>query len=70
MEEMKLWAELTMSLQKVETKSNMENDGTFSSGLCKGAAASRHPCPLVTHPPWQTTSPPEDVAGVELGAQI
>jgi len=47
---MKLWAELTMSLQKVETKSNMENNGTFSSGLCKGAGTPCHRHPLVTHP--------------------
>lgn len=47
---MKLWAELTMSLQKVETKSSMENDGNFSSRLCRGAGTSPHSCPLVTHP--------------------
>lgn len=54
---MKLWAELTMSLQKVETKSNMENDGAFSSRLCKGAGTSRHRCPLVTHPGEQRPTP-------------
>lgn len=49
MEEMKLWAELTMSLQKVETKSNMEKDGTFSSRLCRGAEALCHHHPFITH---------------------
>lgn len=57
---MKLWAELTMSLQKVETKSNTENDGAFSSRLCKGARTSCHRHPP-RHPARRTTSHPEDV---------
>lgn len=48
---MKLWAELTMSVQKEETKSSTDSDGAFTSALCKAAGTRRHLKP----PPHQTT---------------
>lgn len=42
MEEMKLWAELTMSVQKEETKSSTDSDDAFTSALCKAAGTWRH----------------------------
>lgn len=67
MEEMKLWAELTMSLQKVETKSNMENDGTFSSRLCRGTSCHR----LVTLSPTLADNiPPRGHGRAEPDARV
>lgn len=65
---MKLWAELTMSLQKVETKSNMENDGAFSCRLCRGAGTSHQRCPLLLSPTPAGNVPPRAHGWAEPGA--
>lgn len=61
MEEMKLWAELTMSVQKEETKSSTESDGAFTSALCKAVGTQRHRVPS---PPTPKTTPRGDTDGL------